>query len=102
MLSVRENVRSLSDRHPLHRLTGSPAFGSALDTCCHSAAGPAQAPPRPAPAHVLSLLRQDTCAVTQPGPVPAEGAAPAARHCPPPATGPWTLRSSSPSGCWPR
>ena len=22
--------------------------------------------------------------------------------CPPPATGPWTQRSSSPSGCWPR
>ncbi|XP_061243010.1 cadherin-15 isoform X2 [Bos javanicus] len=42
---MRENVRSLSDRPPLPHLTRSPAFGSALDTCCHSAAGPAQAPP---------------------------------------------------------
>lgn len=80
VLSMRENVRSLSDRLPLHRLSQSPAFGSALDTCCHSAAGSAQAPPRLASAHVLSLPRPHTCAVTQPGPVPAEGAAPAARH----------------------
>lgn len=84
MLSVRENVRSLSDRHPLHCLTQSlqlaPPWTSAVTQ--------PQALPCPAPAHVLSPLRQYTCAVTsrvlsqQKAPLPLPDTLPAACYRP--------------------
>ena len=88
MPSMRENVRSLSDRPPLPHLTRSPAFGSALDTCCHSAAGPAQAPPL-LPPHTCchSLARTLVLSLTrvlsqQKAPLPPTDTLPAACYRP--------------------